>query len=258
MTDPLLAVQLESMREFQRGFGRAARDGGVIELPGAVACLTPGFGTHSLFNAAVFEAGADLPALLAELEAIYDDAGVSAWGAWTHESDAAATRAFAAHGLVLDSTPTAMVRALDGSFEPRAEVDVARCDDIASLAAVSAAAWGFPAETAVHAQPGILESFNVYLARDERGEPGCVVGTVHHRGDCGVTLVGTAPPARGRGLATAAMLFALAEAQRAGCTTTTLQATVAGRPIYARLGYRELGAMQLWEQRRTQSAAARE
>jgi GNAT superfamily N-acetyltransferase len=65
-----------------------------------------------------------------------------------------------------------------------------------------------------------------------------------------VTLVGTAPPARGRGLATAAMLFALGAARRAGCRTTTLQATAAGRPIYQRLGYREFGSMQLWEKRR--------
>jgi predicted GNAT family acetyltransferase len=65
-----------------------------------------------------------------------------------------------------------------------------------------------------------------------------------------VTLVGTAPAARGRGFATAAMLCALDAAVREGCSSTTLQASAAGRPIYARLGYRELGAMQLWEKRR--------
>ena len=64
-----------------------------------------------------------------------------------------------------------------------------------------------------------------------------------------MTLVGTAPAARRRGLASAAMRFALGEAVRAGCTTTTLQATAAGRPVYQRLGYREFGAMELWEKR---------
>ena len=89
----------------------------------------------------------------------------------------------------------------------------------------------------------------MYLARDEHGRPGCVVGSAHHNGDCGVTLVGTAPEARGRGLATAAMRLALAEAAADGCTTTTLQATAAGRPIYARMGYRDFGTMNLWEKR---------
>jgi GNAT superfamily N-acetyltransferase len=246
----MLAVQLESLREFQRRFGRAARDGAVLEPPGAVGCLTPGLATHSMFNAAAFEPGADVGAALAELERAYDDAGVAAWGAWVHESDAEAARPLAARGLVLDSTPMAMARALDGDFEAPAGVDVGTTDDIEAFDAVTCAAWAMPPRSALGAQPRILEEFNIYVARDESGEPACVVGTVHHRGDCGVTLVGTTPAARGRGLATAAMLYALDVAVRAGCTTTTLQASAAGRPIYRRLGYRELGAMQLWEKRR--------
>jgi hypothetical protein len=238
------------MREFQRRFGRAARDGAVLERPGAVGCLTPGLGKHSIFNAAAFEPGADVRAVLQDLERVYDDAGVEAWGAWAHESDTEAARAFKDCGLVLDSTPTEMVRALDAAFEAPAAVDVGRTDDLGAFDAVNAAAWDLPPGVTTEAQPRLLDEFNLYVARDERGEPASVVATVHHHGDCGVTLVGTARAARGRGFATAAMLCALDAAVRAGCTSTTLQASAAGRPIYRRLGYRELGAMQLWEKRR--------
>jgi GNAT superfamily N-acetyltransferase len=248
MTDPLVAVMVESMRQFQRAFGRSTRDGGVIELPGVVACLTPGFGTHSLFNAAVYERVADLRAALPELERRYSAAGVSAWGVWTYGSDGGAAL-LAQHGLRLDSTPAAMGRSLGAGDVPPAGVDCALAEDVADVDHVSSHAWNLPLGAGARAQPRLLEEFNVYLARDERDRPGCVVGTVHHRGDCGVTLVGTAPEARGRGLATATMRCALAAARAAGCTTTTLQATAAGRPIYARMGYREFGTMDLWEKR---------
>ena len=32
-----------------------------------------------------------------------------------------------------------------------------------------------------------------------------------------------------------------------GCTTTTLIATRAGAPVYERLGYRDVGHLQMWE-----------
>ena len=59
----------------------------------------------------------------------------------------------------------------------------------------------------------------------------------------------TVPAARGRGLATALMAHALADARERGRTTSTLQATDLGRPVYERLGYRSLGEIQMWEKR---------
>ena len=63
-------------------------------------------------------------------------------------------------------------------------------------------------------------------------------------------MVATLERARGRGLATALMRQALLEARERGMETTSLQATRMGAPIYARLGYRDLGAIQMWERRR--------
>ena len=260
-TDPLLPVMVESLREFQRGFGRAARDGEVIELPGVVACVTPALGFRSIVNAAVYETAAQLRAALPELGERYDARGVTAWGVWVHESDSEARDALAEHGLRLDSSPTAMAREIDASIGGKSDGDgpagiaCERTDDIEAFDATFSAAYELPGAGAfVYSLPRLADEYRLYLARDsgDRGDgpAGCCVATVHHRGDCGVTLVGTVPTGRRRGLATAAMRYALAEAVRDGCTTTTLQATAAGRPVYRRLGYREFGAMELWEKRK--------
>jgi hypothetical protein len=45
------------------------------------------------------------------------------------------------------------------------------------------------------------------------------------------------------------MQHALAEARERGCTSTSLQATARGKPLYERLGYRDIGAVQMWERR---------
>jgi hypothetical protein len=46
------------------------------------------------------------------------------------------------------------------------------------------------------------------------------------------------------------MWQALEQAQKNGCTSTTLQATDVGERLYRALGFRHLCLMQLWELRR--------
>jgi hypothetical protein len=46
-----------------------------------------------------------------------------------------------------------------------------------------------------------------------------------------------------------AMHTALAEARERGCETSALQATNAGFPVYARCGYRDRCAFEIWEDR---------
>jgi predicted acetyltransferase len=72
---------------------------------------------------------------------------------------------------------------------------------------------------------------------------------MHHGGDCGVSFVATIPEARRRGLGSLVMHGVLRDALERGCTTSTLQATDAGRRLYDTLGYHVLCDMQLWEQR---------
>jgi hypothetical protein len=50
------------------------------------------------------------------------------------------------------------------------------------------------------------------------------------------------------------MRRALADARERGCDVSTLEATVMGRPVYERLGYRTLGALEMGERRRAAPA----
>src|SRR3954451_23810439 len=168
------------MREFQRAFGRAARDGEVIELPGAVGCRAPRLGGHSLVNAAI----ADDAGVLPELARRYGSAEV--WGVWAHESDAALRTALSDLGMQLDSSPTAMGRELGDSLSPVPGVEP--LDDLDVFDAVEFAGWDFPAGTMAEGIPGVLHEFRCYPERAAAGAPGAIVATVHHRGDCGVTL----------------------------------------------------------------------
>jgi hypothetical protein len=41
----------------------------------------------------------------------------------------------------------------------------------------------------------------------------------------------------------------LLDSRDRGCKTTTLQATKMGEPVYAALGYRVIGRLEMWERR---------
>lgn len=62
-------------------------------------------------------------------------------------------------------------------------------------------------------------------------------------------FVATRASARGRGLASELLRHALRAAMAEGCGTTTLEATKLGQPVYACMGFRVLGELQMWEQR---------
>jgi GNAT superfamily N-acetyltransferase len=70
-------------------------------------------------------------------------------------------------------------------------------------------------------------------------------------GNAHVVFVATLPGARRQGLAAESMRTVLREALEAGCATTTLEATEAGHPIYAAMGYAALGRYRMMEARRT-------
>jgi GNAT superfamily N-acetyltransferase len=88
-----------------------------------------------------------------------------------------------------------------------------------------------------------------YVA-DFEGEAAACLQILPVDGDACVLLVATEPEFRGRGLATRLMHRALWDAREEGCDLSTLQATKRGEPIYARLGFENLGALQMWERRR--------
>jgi GNAT superfamily N-acetyltransferase len=92
------------------------------------------------------------------------------------------------------------------------------------------------------------ETWN-YVA-DVDGEAAACLQILPVDRDALVLLVATLPEARGRGLAGRLLHRALWDAREAGCDMSSLQATRAGEPVYARLGYESHGALQMWEKRR--------
>lgn len=93
--------------------------------------------------------------------------------------------------------------------------------------------------------------WRAYLARDGEQAVACLLTYESADGDCGGTGVATLPIARGTGVASRLLATALRQAESRGAKTTTLQATSKGAPVYARIGYRDLGAMSMWEHRTT-------
>ena len=89
---------------------------------------------------------------------------------------------------------------------------------------------------------------HVYIAHVD-GRPAASVVTQDHRGRLQRVVGGRGPRSPGRGLAAGLMRRALADGRERGCEVTTLQATRVGRPTYERLGYRALGAIEMWERR---------
>jgi ribosomal protein S18 acetylase RimI-like enzyme len=221
---------------FLRCFGAIEREGGIV------ASVTPAAPGRSLFNAVTYEDPDALIAARDELAAVYRAAGVHAWTVWVAPRDRDLAAALQDAGHRLDGTPEAMGCVLD-------DLDLDG-DDLGTepswedFVAVNAAAYGVDAsELAPLASipAGGLRRYGVPRL--------AVVGTLDRDGDCGVTMVATHPRAQRRGLCSALMRQALRAARARGCTTATLEATRAGRPLYERLGFRPLGRLEMWEHR---------
>lgn len=237
------------MAGFFPALARHGSDGHVVERDGVVAAIVPSCPERSVVNCVVYSDANALGGALDELGSEYERAGVRAWTVWVPEHDREAAEVLERAGHILDARPAAMVRDLsDFEVSPPFDLDLFE-PDMAEAARLNDAAYGFPGdfERAFHERPP--EPAHLYLARAD-GAPACTVLAYEENGECGIYLVATLPEARGRGLATALMTHALLEARGRGCVTTSLQATQRGRPVYQRLGYRDLGEIHMWERRR--------
>jgi GNAT superfamily N-acetyltransferase len=241
---------LKSIRVFLRLIGRGSEGAHVVDLDGVLASVCPSVPERSLPNSVVYESQDALIAALPELARHYEEAGVEAWTVWTPEDDADAIAALDEAGHKLDATPAAMSLDLAELEEPP-EVDYRTGDDLVpDVGSINDRAYpvdGEPFSRMMVEQPtGVTSN---YVA-DVDGEPAACLQILPVEGDACVLLVATVPEARGRGLAARLMQRALWDAREAGCDLSTLQATKLGEPVYARMGYRRHGALQMWEKRR--------
>ena len=246
----------ELIRSSQPPFWRLlaeAAGGAVWERDGVQAAILPGAPERSIFNSVFYQRGEPLIGALDELADVYDRAGVRAWTVWVPEADAAVAEALAAAGHALDANPRDMGMELGDFHPPEADPELVLREetDMETLARINEVAYGWAPGEFDPVAEAVLPDFRVYLA-DLEGETVATAATWDHGSDCVIEWVATLPEARGRGVSTRLMARALSEAPERGLRTTTLQATKLGRPVYERLGYRDFGAVQMWERRRAQ------
>jgi GNAT superfamily N-acetyltransferase len=238
-----------SLRAFYRVVAAGAGDSRLIERDGLTAAVVPATPDRSVCNGVVYESPEALARALDELADTYGSAGIRAWTVWVPEQDRESAALLEREGHELDAEPAAMALELE-RFDRRAalEVEVDDHPEAAQLGRINDLAYGYDGDFSRALRDLPPDTVHLYVARTE-GEPVACTAALDHEGDCCILLVATLPEARGRGLATELMTRALLDARERGCTTTSLQATRTGQPVYERMGYRDLGPLQMWERR---------
>lgn len=240
---------IASLAQWSRNIDGASEGMHTIERDGVIATVTPAAPERAVVNDVIYWDAAGLAAAYDEIAAAYDDAGIEAWTVWVPDTEPAVADMLAARGHVLDSDPEAMILDLDTVERPPEPPGFTTEVDARTIARINDAAYGLPGSFE-RALSGMRRGDDVHFyAAGEGGEPSSCLMAFDHGGDCSIWLVATLPQARGNGLARALMGRALADGRERGCTTSTLEATDLGRPVYERLGYRSLGEIQMWERR---------
>lgn len=241
-----------SMRAAWAALGAGSESARVVEREGLLAAVVPAVPERSVFNSVLYGRPQALAAALEELGPVYDRAGVRAWTVWVPEDDTGSAELLEAAGHKLDAAPRAMVLDLaDLESADAGDLDWTPEGSLDDVKRINDAAYGYAEGTFARGigDPPAEAAWRVHTARFE-GRPASVLTTTDVDGDCGVWWVATLPEARGRGLAGRLLRAALAEARERGAETSTLQATKMGYAVYERLGYRDIGAFQMWERRR--------
>jgi GNAT superfamily N-acetyltransferase len=249
---PLLDVMFSSLRATARLIGAGADANRVLELDGVTAVIVPSTPDRSVVNSVVYEHAELLEAALGTLADAYHDAGVRAWTVWTRDGDERAVNALESAGHKLDALPQAMGFALSElRGPPGPEPEWSGEWDLETAGVINDLAYGDPPGLWAAALAGLPEGLaHLYLARRD-GEPASMVLVHDHDGDCAFWFAATVPAAQRRGLTSGLLHRALTDARARGCKTSTTQATSMGRPVYARLGYRDLGPVLMYERRKS-------
>ena len=232
-------------------FGSASEGAQILRWPGVTAAIVPTTPERSLFNAVQFETLSALQTNYADLERTYREAGTRAFSVWIDPGDEQQAALLSARGHKLDGQPKAMAAELNELTLPELDdLDWAQTRDAQLVADLNERAYGFPAPSWRAAFDRLADPrTRAYVARAD-GQPAASVLTLEGDfGDCIIAGVATLPGFQKRRLASRLLAQALREARERGAITTSLQSSSKGRPVYARLGYRDLGAMSLWERR---------
>jgi GNAT superfamily N-acetyltransferase len=225
--------------------------GHVWEREGVLAAVVPLAPERSVFNSVFYDDREALLGSLEEIDGVYADAGVSAWTVWVPEADTETAAGLAAAGHIDDAQPRDMAMAIEELRAPRpdASIEISERSDYAAMARLNEIAYGYPPGDFVAVERADVGMRIWFASLEEHGEV-ATLGIWPHGTDAIVAWVAVLPEARGRRISGLLLAHALREAAKEGLETTTLQATKLGFPVYAGLGYRDYGAVQMWERRR--------
>jgi len=216
-------------------YARGASGASLHRFAGVAIAVFPDEPERGVYNNALLER--DLSAVergdaIAAMQGVYEQAGVTRFAAWVHESDAAMRSDLEGRGYTVDEITRAMGMPLDDLSPRRPELELGPTDFVEHMRIA-----GLP--------PGFLcgidaAAFHVVVAR--QGGESVATGIAFDLGsDCGIYNVGTIEPARRRGLGTAITALLLHDALERGCRTASLQSTARAERLYAALGFRDLG-----------------
>jgi GNAT superfamily N-acetyltransferase len=241
---------IAAVRDQVEAFGSAAPDSLVIRREDLLAAVVPSSPDRSFFNSVFYGDRSTLAKEIERLAEAYDSHGVRAWTVWVPDEDRDSARLLADRGHELDAAPRAMAMELaDLGAEPPAPTGVEPgAIDATACAALNDRAYGYGSDG--FGAGVVRETAIRWQGAFSGGEAVACVGTIEIGEDCLVTGVATPPEQRGRGLASWLVWRALAEARERGLASASLQATRAGAPLYERLGFRDLGFIEMWELRR--------
>jgi GNAT superfamily N-acetyltransferase len=231
----------------------SSEPGAVLRFPGVIAAVSPLTPERSIFNSGVASDSEALADSIDQLAAAYDSAGVNAWTFWVPDDDRRTAALLEARGHVLDGSPRSMGLDLDDLRPPDrplpagaelVEIDLAQVGRINDLAyGIDGPGW----QMAIGPEPDLrIHALGVLLA----GGPASCAIAIDGGDDVCITAVATVPAHRGKGLAGAIVARLLADGRDRGMRTGTLQASAAGAPVYQRLGFSDVGFIELWELRK--------
>jgi GNAT superfamily N-acetyltransferase len=223
----------------------AASDGGrTLEQPGVRAIATPAAPERPLFNAAFGLEPAALARAYERLAAFYAEAGVTRWTAFVDPTDSESVATLSGNGHELDAEPRMMLAEAGDVADTEAPMELDRAPTPETIAALNDRVYGYPGSFARTLRS--LDGLDPLVAVVDSEPVACALAHVD-AGDCHITLVATLPAHRRQGIASGLIRRLVRRGRERGCTTTSLVATRAGAPVYERLGYRDLGHVQMWE-----------
>jgi N-acetylglutamate synthase-like GNAT family acetyltransferase len=241
-----------SMAHWYRLIGAGSEGARTVERNGVVAALVPASLQRSVVNAVVYEHPDALAAAYDDIAAAYAEIGAK-WTVWVHTGDTETVALLESKGHVLDASPEAMAADLvetPPERPPQAALPEWTAEgDLADVGAINDRAYGYGGDWFSRALTDLPNgSVNIYVVHHDGKAVGCC-STTDTDTNTAVDMVAVLPEARGQGLSGKLIAHALVDAVERGCRTSTLVATQLGRPVYERLGFGPLGALEMWERR---------